>query len=286
MPPPAGVHSIVHSEPGISPTRTSDSLFSMSNKTAIITGGGRGIGLEIAVAYAEAGAVVYCLDLAEKPNADWEKCRAWIDVLPHTHAVERRGRLEYARCDVTQQKPLWDLVQRIADKENGVHVCVASAGIGELKDVLDYEEDAFEKVMKVNSSGVLFAAQAAGRQMVAHGIKGSIILVASMAGSIALRGLQTTAYNASKGAVLQLSRSIACELGSKGIRCNTISPGYVYSDMTKEVYTNMPDLVQQSPLGRIANLDEMRGVALFLGSDASTFCTGSNLVIDGGFSAW
>jgi NAD(P)-dependent dehydrogenase (short-subunit alcohol dehydrogenase family) len=160
----------------------------MNNKTAIITGGGRGIGLEIAVAYAEAGAVVYCLDLAEKPNADWEKCRAWIDALPRIAASERNGRLEYAQCDVTQQKPLWDLVQRIADKENGVHICVASAGIGDRgKDVLEYEEDAFEQIMKVNTSGVLFTAQAAGRQMVAHGIKGSIILIASMAGSIALR---------------------------------------------------------------------------------------------------
>ncbi|KAF5323285.1 hypothetical protein D9619_013498 [Psilocybe cf. subviscida] len=275
MPPPAGVHSIINSNPGTSPTRTSGSLFSMSNKTAIITGGGRGIGLEIAVAYAEAGAVAYCLDLAEEPSDDWQKCRAWIDALPPASSAQHKGRLEYAQCDVTQQKPLWDLVQRIADKEGGVHVCVAAAGITEVRDVLGYEEDAFEKVMKVNTSGVLFAAQAAGRQMVAHGIKGSIILIASMAGSIALRGVETAAYNASKAAVLQLSRSLACELGPKGVRCNTISPGWVYSDMTKDYYAASPELMLQSPLGRLANLDEMRGVALFLGSEASTFCTGS-----------
>jgi NAD(P)-dependent dehydrogenase (short-subunit alcohol dehydrogenase family) len=98
------------------------------------------------------------------------------------------------------------------------------------------------------------------------------------------------AYNTSKSAVLQLSRSIACELGVKGIRCNTISPGTVYTPMTKAFLDNHSDLMEkwcaQNPLGRLANPDEMRGIALFLGSDASTFCTGSDLIVDGGQTAW
>lgn len=136
----------------------------LNHKTAIVTGGGRSIGLEITLAYAEAGAVVYYLDLAEHPSDEWEQCRAWIEALPPTGAsTQPKGRLEYAQCDVTRQKPLWDLVQRIADKENGVHVCVTNAGIAAEQGVLEYEEDAFETIMKVSTNGVLFTEQAAGR---------------------------------------------------------------------------------------------------------------------------
>jgi hypothetical protein len=150
MPAPSGVYSIIHSESSTTSApaamRMSGSLFSMSKKVAIVTGGGKGIGLEIAVAYAEAGATVYCLDLAEYPSSEWEKCRMWIEGLPPIAAHESQGSLEYSQCDVTQQTAVRDLVQRIANKEEGVHVCVACAGIVQEGDVLEYEGEAFEKV--------------------------------------------------------------------------------------------------------------------------------------------
>ncbi|KAF5323238.1 hypothetical protein D9619_013481 [Psilocybe cf. subviscida] len=293
MPPISGVNAILKahlaSEKTSSIKPTVLALFSMHSKVAIITGGGRGIGLEIALAYAEAGARVYCLDLPEKPSEEWGVCKAWVNDLSG-EGGKRNGALEYTQCDVTQQRATWDIVARIAEKEGRLDVCVACAGILRGSDVLEWDGDDWEKLMKVNVSGVLFTAQAAGRQMAARGIKGSIILIASMSGRITNPDMHWAAYNTSKSAVLQLSRSIACELGPKGIRCNTISPGYVYTAMTKAFLDNEPNLMNkwcaQNALGRLANPDEMRGIALFLGSDASTFCTGSDLVVDGGQTAW
>ncbi|KJA21412.1 hypothetical protein HYPSUDRAFT_55504 [Hypholoma sublateritium FD-334 SS-4] len=269
-------------------------LFSMAGRVAAITGGHRGIGLEMALAYAEAGAVVYCIDLPAQPDADFCTVQARIAALPTAHGQSTQahstGRLEYVACDVTKQKQVWDVMEQIAAKEGKLDVCIACAGILRGAEVLDYPGDEFQKIMEVNVNGVLFAAQGAGRMMVKHNVPGSIILIASMSGSIANKDMHWTAYNTSKAALIQMARSIACELGPKKIRCNSISPGYVYTEMTKAFLGVNPDLKEkwcsQNALGRLANPEEMCGAALFLGSDASTFCTGSDLIIDGGHRAW
>ncbi|KXN93248.1 Sorbose reductase sou1, partial [Leucoagaricus sp. SymC.cos] len=145
-------------------------------------------------------------------------------------------------------------------------------------------------LMDVNVDGVLFTAQAAGRQMEKLGIPGSIIMTASMSGSITNFGQHWVAYNTSKSAVIQMARSMACELGPKKIRVNSISPGYIYTQMTKDFLDPRPELMKQwsaqNPLGRIGRPDELRGVTLWLASDASTFCTGSDIIVDGGHRAW
>lgn len=146
------------------------------------------------------------------------------------------------------------------------------------------------QVIDVNVNGVLYSAQAAGRQMVRLGTKGSIILIASMSGSIANQGLKSVAYNTSKSAVLQMARSMACELGMEGIRVNSVSPGCIYTDLTRKLLDTEPNLMaewsSQNPLGRLGSPDELRGVALWLASEASTFCTGSDIIVDGGHRAW
>ncbi|KAF8961738.1 sorbose reductase sou1 [Flammula alnicola] len=279
---------------GAKPVRTAPNLFSLLGRVAIITGGHRGIGLEIALAYAEAGAIVYCLDLPPHADQDFVKVQKFVSELPamttQSGIGQGMGRLEYVSCDVTKQKDTWAIVEHIADKEGRLDICVANAGVLKGAEVLDYPGDEFQKLLEVNINGVLFASQAAGRQMAKRNTPGSIILTGSMSGSMTNKDMHWTAYNTSKAAVIQMARSIACELGPKKIRCNTISPGYVYSEMTKAFLHGKPQLEErwcsENPLGRLANPDELRGVALFLGSDASTFCTGSDIIVDGGHRAW
>jgi len=142
----------------------------------------------------------------------------------------------------------------------------------------------------VNVNGVLYTAQAAGRQMVRLGIPGSIILIASMSGSIANQGQHWVAYNTSKSAVVQMARSMAVELGPNRIRVNSISPGYILTKMTEAFLKPQPELhakwASHNPLGRLGNPDELRGVTLWLAGDTSTFCTGSDIIVDGGHRAW
>ncbi|KNZ81699.1 Sorbose reductase SOU1 [Termitomyces sp. J132] len=260
------------------PVRTALSQFSLINRVALVTGGHRGIGLEIALALAEAGAIVYCLDLPSKPDAAWVKVQAYAAQLPPLSG-NYRGRLEYVSGDVTDQARIWKIAEEIATKEGRLDVCVANAGILRSAECLEYAAEEFRKLLDINVSGVLFTAQAAGRQMERFGIKGSIIMIASMSGSITNQNQHWVAYNTSKSAVVQMGRSMACELGIKGIRVNTISPGYIYTQMTRNFLDTKPGLMAewsaQNPLGRLGQPDELRGVALWLASDASTFCTGS-----------
>ncbi|KAJ7697622.1 hypothetical protein B0H17DRAFT_1051643 [Mycena rosella] len=285
MPPAVGVAAALA---GARPQRTVFSLFSLANRVVLVTGGHRGIGLEMALAMAEVGATVYCLDLPAEADADWRKVQSYAAQLPQLDNT--KGRLEYMSGDVTNQEGMWKAVESIVEREGRIDVCVANAGISQTIGCLDYPAQEFHKIMDINVSGVFFTAQAAGRQMVRLGTPGSIILIASMNGSVANRNQHWSGYNTSKSAVLQMARSMACELASNGIRVNTISPGYTHSSMTRIVLQNKPnleaELSEQNPLGRFGRPDELRGVSLWLASDASSFCTGSDIRVDGGQCAW
>ncbi|TFK37960.1 hypothetical protein BDQ12DRAFT_132150 [Crucibulum laeve] len=272
---------------GLPSVRTAFAQFSLQGRVALVTGAQRGIGLELSLALAEAGAVVYCMDLPTTPDADWVKVQEYCAGLPDHPDVGTKGRLEYMHGDVTNQKSMWALAEEIVKTEGRLDVAVANAGIAATAPCLEYEADDFQKVLDVNLNGVLYTAQAAGQQMAKLGIKGSIVLIASMNGSIANPNGQWTAYNTSKSAVLQMARSLACELGEKGIRVNTISPGYTDTAMTRSVSRELfATWASQNPLGRIGRTDELRGAAMWLASDASTFCTGSDIIVDGGHRAW
>ncbi|KAJ7735760.1 hypothetical protein B0H16DRAFT_1425982 [Mycena metata] len=280
MAPQAGVAAALA---GASPASTALAMFSLTDRVALVTGAQRGIGLEMALALAEAGAVVYCLDLPAQPDGDWFKVQKFASEL-------KKGRLEYISGDVTDQKAMWAAVESIVDREGRIDICMANAGILHGAECLEYPADDFKKVLDVNVSGVLFTAQAAGRQMERLGISGSIILTASMSGTITNPNQKWTAYNTSKSAVLQMARSLACELAPKGIRVNSISPGYIFTNMTRDFLDKQPgleaQLSAQNPMGRFGRPDELRGVTLWLASDASTFCTGSDIKVDGGQCAW
>jgi len=293
--PPVGVAAALS---GAAPRRTIFAELTLAGRVAVVTGGHRGIGLEQAVVLAEAGAIVYCLDLPSAPNEEWLRVQKYVAGFPSTDlgpsfkpgSTVQRARLEYVSVDVTDQKCIWDIVETIAREEGRLDICIACAGILAGAECLEYPAADFQKIININVNGVLHTAQAAGRQMVRLGTPGSIILIASMSGSIANQGQHWTAYNTSKSAVVQMARSLAVELGQHKIRVNSISPGYIMTKMTETFLKPQPELhtkwASQNPLGRLGLPHELRGVTIWLASDTSTFCTGSDIIVDGGHRAW
>ncbi|KAJ4481009.1 NAD-binding protein [Lentinula aciculospora] len=294
---PIGVEGALSTRASL-PTSTPRKIFSefaLPDRVGIVSGGGRGLGLEMAMALCEAGArAVYCLDIHEKPTEEWEAVKEYVgrlERLEQNPSSHPSSRLEYVKVNVTDQKAVWKCVEEIGDREGRMDVCIAAAGVLKPEqDVLEYPGEEFSEVMNINVNGVLFTAQAAGQQMRRFGNKGSIILIASMSGSITNHGHAWIAYNTSKSAVLQMTRSMACELGGEGIRVNSLSPGHIYTKMTAQYLEPQPHLFTKwsslNPLGRLGRADEMRGVVVWLASDASTFCTGSDILVSGGHHAW
>ncbi|TFY52286.1 hypothetical protein EVJ58_g10103 [Rhodofomes roseus] len=284
---PVGVAAALDASPS-SPAKPTlfEKEFSLSDRVALVSGANRGLGLEMAMALIEAGArAVYCADLPKTPGDEWQKVKQYLD------RMEGKGRLEYISADVRDQETMWKLGEMIGDKEGRMDVCVAAAGILRPdQDCLEYDAKTFQEVMDVNVNGVLHTAQAAGRQMRRFGNGGSIILIASMSGSITNIGQKWVSYNTSKSAVKQMGRSMACELAAQGIRVNTLSPGYIYTTLTALFTDSQPGLLEkwssQNPTGRLGRPDELRGVIAWLASDASTYCTGSDIIVDGGHRAW
>lgn len=285
---PLGIEAALEAQanPSIQPRPKIFDEFALTDRVALVSGGNRGLGLEMAIALCEAGArAVYCFDLPEEPSEVFVASREYVSKLGNN------SRLEYFAADVRDQQLLWKKVEEIGDKEQRLDVCVAAAGI--LKphmECLEYPANVFREVMEVNTTGVLFTAQAAGRQMARFGRGGSIILIASMSGSITNRDHAWVSYNSSKSAVLQMARSMACELGDQRIRVNSLSPGHIYTQMTAAYLDNQPHLLDKwssmNPLGRLGRPDELRGVVTWLASDASTFCTGSDIIVSGGHHSW
>ncbi|KZT06102.1 sorbose reductase sou1 [Laetiporus sulphureus 93-53] len=284
---PVGVAAARAASPSSPATPTLfEKEFSLSDRVALVSGANRGLGLEMSMALVEAGArVVYCLDLPQTPGDEFDQVKRYVG------RMEGKGRLEYVSADVRDQEALWKIGESIGEKEGRMDVCIAAAGIIKPDhDCLDYPAQTFQDVMDVNVNGVLYTAQAAGRQMARFGNGGSIILIASMSGSITNIHQNWVSYNTSKSAVLQMGRSMACELAPKHIRVNTLSPGYIYTTLTAGFLDSQPGLKEkwssQNPQGRLGRPDELRGVVTWLASDASTYCTGSDIIVDGGHRAW
>ncbi|KAK7691651.1 hypothetical protein QCA50_005050 [Cerrena zonata] len=252
--------------------------FSLADRVALVSGANRGIGLDMALGLIEAGArAVYCIDVHKTPGDDWQKTRLYAEKM---QCKAGEGRLEYLQGDVTDQARMWEIGETIGSREGRLDIGVAAAGI--LRDqfeCLSFPAEKFQEVMSVNTNGVLYTAQAAGQQMEKFGNGGSLIFIASIGGHRADKGFNYVDYYASKSAVLQMGRSMACELGPKRIRVNTISPGYVYTTLAVNATSDRPEVLEEhvksTPLNRVATPDELRGVVTWLASDASSFCTGS-----------
>lgn len=258
-------------------TLNAPTLFDLSGRVAIVTGAGSGIGQRIALGLAQCGADVACLDRRTDGGlADTEEMIA---------ATGRRAITLAA--DVTERGALDAAVARSEAELGPLAIAVNAAGIANANPAEDMEETQFQTLMDINLKGVFLSCQAEANAMLKHG-RGAIINIASMSGVIVNRGLMQAHYNASKAGVIHMSKSMAMEWVDRGIRVNTISPGYTATPMNTrpEMVHQTKEFEAQTPMQRMANVDEMVGPAVFLASDAASYCTGVDLLVDGGFCCW
>ncbi|KAJ9133013.1 Short chain dehydrogenase [Pleurostoma richardsiae] len=257
--------------------------FSLKGKVIVVSGAGRGLGLVQSEALLEAGATVHAVDRLPEPSSDFER-------VADRAKNELETSITYHRIDVRDVTSLNAAVEAMADEKGRLDGLIAAAGIQQETPALDYSLEDVDKMMGVNVAGVFMTAQAVARQMVRLRQGGSLVLIGSMSGTVANRGLICPAYNASKAAVIQLGRNLASEWGEHGIRVNTISPGYIVTAMTEKLFETYPERLVNWPkdnmLNRLSTPEEYRGAAVFLLSDASSFMTGADLRIDGGHCAW
>ncbi|KAI1246429.1 hypothetical protein MGN70_013328 [Eutypa lata] len=235
------------------------SKFSLKGRAAIVTGGARGCGLAFAQGLAEAGADVAIFDVIPPSPA--------FAQLPAEHGVQARA----YTVDVTSLASLEKGFAAVSHDFSGkLDIFVACAGVNKHVEFLNTTEADFDRLAGVNSKGVYFSAQLAARAMISNGTRcGSIILVASIASHMAIRSQWSSAYCGTKGGVRAMVAPIAAELNKYGIRVNSISPGYVRTEMTAPFPHLLESWKDEIMNGRVAEPDDIKGACVFLASDAS-----------------
>ena len=251
-------------------------LFDLQGQVALVTGGGRGIGKTIAEARAEAGAKLVLTGRREE----------WLT--PTVAELSARGFTAlWVVGDVTQPADVERTVQSALDAYGQIDILVNNAGQTWGQATEDLPFDRWRQVLDVNLNGMFLMAQRVGRHMLERGPGGRIINVASVAGLMAgdPAAPMTIAYNTSKAGVIAFTRTLAMEWGRRGIRVNAIAPGWFPTRMAAASIAAARDHIEaRTALGRIGELDELKGVALFLASPASSYVTGQTIVVDGGIS--
>jgi len=249
--------------------------FSMRGKISVVTGGNRGIGKAIAVGLAEAGSSVV---IAARDEAKSEETLA---------ELKRIGVPAIAvRADVANREDLEAMVETVARELGPIDVLVNNAGIGFHADALTLSDEEWQRLFSINLDGVWKASQVVGNQMVKRGT-GSIINIGSISGFIVNRPQWHSPYGISKAAVHHLTRSLAAEWATSGVRVNAIAPGYVKTEIASSEYEEYRHYWRDEvPMQRYATPEEIAPMALLLASDASTFITGSVFVVDGGYTLW
>ncbi|MFH0066852.1 SDR family oxidoreductase [Peribacillus sp. NPDC056705] len=251
-------------------------LFDLTGKTAIITGGGRGLGAQIATGFAEAGAnVVLCS----------RKKEACDEVASQ---IEKLGvKTLSLKCDITNPSDVQEVVNETHREFGAIDILVNNSGASWGAPAVDMPLEAWQKVMNVNVTGTFIMSQTTGRVMIEQG-HGKIINIASVAGlgGTDPRVLDTVGYNTSKGAVITLTKDLAVKWGQHNINVNAIAPGFFPTKMTKGVLEQGKNpILDSTPLKRLGSDDDLKGAAVFLASKASDFVTGNILIVDGGSHA-
>lgn len=252
------------------------SLFDLTGKKALVTGGAVGIGRGCAVALARAGADVAIVDLNEAAGQQT------------ADEIRSLGRQSlFVACDVTKKDQVQAMVQRVAAQFGRLDIALNNAGIGILGADEEIDQAAWDKVIAVNLTGVFLCAQAEAQQFLRQSpVEGKIINIASMSATICNCN---ASYNGSKAGVVQMTRMLAAEWGRFNINVNCISPSYVLTPM----HASTPVVVRQrirelTPLGHVQRPEDLYGAAIFLASAASNYVTGHDLMVDGGhtLNAW
>ena len=247
-------------------------------RTAIVTGGARGLGYSLATAFARHGVNVGLLDILPQVTDS-------AGVLSTDHEVRSVGVI----ADVTDASSVEAAYRRVRAELGTPKILITAAGVTIWGDSVDVSPEAWSKVVDVNLTGTFFAAQSFGRGLLESKERGSGIFISSMSGQVVNVPQLQASYNSTKAAVSQLAKSLAVEWAGSGVRINAIAPGYFLSDMTRQFTEQNPklaeDWVSRIPLGRMGEPRDLDGLVLLLASDASSYLTGQTLVIDGGYTA-
>ncbi len=254
--------------------------FRLDGKVALVTGGAQGIGRAYAHALGEAGAAVAIVDIV------METAQAVVAELT-AKGIESMA----MQADVTRADQVASMVKQITDKWDKLTIGVNNAGIGQWVDSETMPEADWDRMLNINLKGVFLCAQAEAKVMLAAGY-GKIINTASMSGSIVNTPQNQAAYNASKAGVIHLTRSLAAEWADRGVRVNSISPGYTRTALTDNLMATpigqqmYPAWMALTPQKRMGDVTDLQGAVVFAACEASDFMTGADLVIDGGYCCW
>ena len=250
----------------------------LDGKKGFVTGGARGIGKCTATGFCEAGADLAIVDL------DLETAKKTA-----AEIAEKTGRKVIAiYADVTKEEDVEAMVDQVVSELGGLDFCHANAGICINVPADEMTYDQWKKNMDVNLNSIFLTDTIAGRYMLKQG-HGSIINTASMSAHIVNVPQPQCAYNASKAGVIQLTKSLAIEWAKRGVRVNSISPGYIGTDLTLSSEFLQPLIKQwnaMAPMGRLGKPEELESICVYLAGDTSTFTTGSDFVIDGAFTCF
>ena len=257
--------------------RTIQQLFDLTGKTALVTGGSRGLGLQMAHALGEAGAKVM---VSSRKAADLEQAVAQLQ----TAGIDAR----WVAADCAQESEIHRLADETMQRMGDIDILVNNAGATWGAPAETHPLDAWDKVMNLNVRGYFLLSQYVARKSMIDRRVGSIINIASIAGLGGNPAAMTTiAYNTSKGAVINFTRALATEWGKYGIRVNAICPGFFPSKMTVGTFKAMGEenLAAHAPLGRLGDDEDLKGLCALFASDAGKHITGQYLTVDGGVSA-
>ena len=250
-------------------------LFGLSGRTAVVVGGTGVLGTAMATALARAGAGVIVV------GQNKDKGPAAVE-----HIRGLGGKAEYVQADATQREDLERIASRLADEGRNCDILINGAGVNSPTPFLEISDEEWERIFRVNLTGVRLACQVFGGLMLARKTRGSIINVASLSAITPLSRVFT--YSASKAAVLNLTQNLAREWAPHGIRVNALSPGFFPAEQNRKVLTQdrVESILRHTPMARFGDPHELAGAVLLLASNgAGQFITGMNLVVDGGFTA-
>jgi NAD(P)-dependent dehydrogenase (short-subunit alcohol dehydrogenase family) len=256
--------------------RSVQQLFDLKGKTALVTGGSRGLGLQMAFALGEAGAKIM---LSSRKASDLEDAAAELQA----KGIDAR----WIAADCAVEADIHRLADETLQRMGDVDILVNNAGAAWGAPAEDYPTEAWDKVMNLNVRGYFLLSQRIAKKSMIGSRSGSIINLASIAGLGGNpKGMNTIAYNTSKGAVINFTRALAAEWGAHNIRVNAICPGFFPSKMTAGTLKAMGEekLSAHAPLGRLGDDEDLKGICLLFASDAGKHITGQYLAVDGGVS--
>ncbi|MFD1600846.1 SDR family NAD(P)-dependent oxidoreductase [Halobellus rarus] len=250
--------------------------FSLEGDVAVVTGAAQGLGKQMAAALAEMGADVAIADVnREKAERTAAELDGETDVVP-------------VEADVTDEASVEAMVESVTDRLGPIDVLVNNAGIVEHSPAEETSIESWRRVLSVNLDGVFLCAKHVGQRMLDRG-EGRIVNIASMSGIDVNVPQKQASYNSTKAGVSMLTRSLAVEWADRGVRVNAIAPGYMRTDLVDETLEADPEMeetwLENTPMGRLGRPEELQELVVYLASDASSYMTGSTVVIDGGYTS-